>query len=195
MRFKEYVVLLIFCLFSLIHAQNKTESKLNGKQSWKNKIKQQIEKLIKSNKNNARAFTGNIANVVNSLDEYGCWCYFYDNVGRGAGQPVDYIDSVCKIMADGYQCAIVDSENSGCSCVPWEVYYEPGTGSLENLWASCQSLNEGNDCDAQCATYACAVEGRDGNEITETKSYLVLTRLVSYIVPIFAHSSNNLAKK
>merc|ERR1711879_877084 len=30
-----------------------------------------------------RAFSGNIAVAVKRLDEYGCWCYFYDNVGRG----------------------------------------------------------------------------------------------------------------
>merc|ERR1712039_573566 len=73
-----------------------------------------------------RAFSGNIANAVERLDEYGCWCYFYDNVGRGKGTPVDEIDGFCKTLADGYQCAIIDGEAEGQSCVPWEVAYNAG---------------------------------------------------------------------
>ena len=67
-----------------------------------------------------RAFSGNIANAVAQLDEFGCWCYFYDNVGRGKGTPVDEVDGFCKTLADGYQCAIIDAEAEGESCVPWE---------------------------------------------------------------------------
>merc|ERR1711981_842591 len=85
-----------------------------------------------------RAFSGNIQTAVERLDEYGCWCYFYDNVGRGKGTPVDEIDGFCKTLADGYQCAIIDGEGEGQSCVPWEVAYAPG---------------------ANCAARACSVEG------------------------------------
>merc|ERR1712117_155672 len=102
-----------------------------------------------------RAFTGNIQVAVNNLDEYGCWCYFYDNVGRGKGTPVDEIDGFCKVLHDGYTCAIIDSEIEGTNCVPWEVSYAPGTGAGVNLKASCDSLNDNN-----CARYACAVEGQ-----------------------------------
>ena len=31
-------------------------------------------------------------NIVNRFVNYGCWCYFNDNVGRGKGQPVDEFD-------------------------------------------------------------------------------------------------------
>ena len=41
--------------------------------------------------------------MISDLDEYGCWCFFYDGNGRGAGQPVDDFDRICKILADGYQ--------------------------------------------------------------------------------------------
>ena len=93
--------------------------------------------------------------MVNDLDEYGCWCFFYVGVGRGAGQPVDDFDRICKILADGYVCAISDSEKVGRSCVPWEVDYEPGFGnSKEELWNSCSTLNSENLCEA----YSCAVE-------------------------------------
>merc|ERR1719486_1014011 len=96
-----------------------------------------------------RAFSGNIQTAVERLDEYGCWCYFYDNVGRGKGTPVDEIDGFCKTLADGYQCAIIDGEGEGESCVPWEVTYHPGTGAGVNLRDSCNSLNAEN-----CARFA-----------------------------------------
>ena len=116
-------------------------------------IDRQLQAYIQNS--SLRAFSGNIANAVNSLDEYGCWCYFYDNVGRGKGQPVDEIDGFCKTLADGYTCAIIDQELEGESCVPWEVDYNPGTGAGVNLLASCNSLNDNN-----CARYACTVEGQ-----------------------------------
>merc|ERR1711981_2387 len=99
----------------------------------KDSIDRQVLALVRNS--SLRAFTGNIANAVNSLDEYGCWCYFYDNVGRGKGTPVDEIDGFCKTLGDGYQCAILDSEAAGESCVPWEV--------TDN-----------------CARFGCAVEGQ-----------------------------------
>ena len=102
-----------------------------------------------------RVFTGSIANAVEQLDEYGCWCYFYDNVGRGKGTPVDEIDGFCKTLADGYQCAIIDGESEGESCVPWEVNYNPGAGQGPERFLTCQNQNPGNNCAAR----ACAVEG------------------------------------
>merc|ERR1711879_78046 len=119
----------------------------------KDSIDRQVLALVRNS--SLRAFTGNIANAVNQLDEYGCWCYFYDNVGRGKGSPVDEVDGFCKTLGDGYQCAMIDSEAAGESCVPWEVSYAPGTGAGVNLRDSCNSLNTDN-----CARYACAVEGQ-----------------------------------
>ena len=101
-----------------------------------------------------RAFTGQIAQQIPNLDEYGCWCYFYDNVGRGKGNPVDEVDAMCKVLGEGYECAIRDSEDEGLDCTPWEIAYTAGTGSGRDLYTSCQSLN----ADA-CAARACAVEG------------------------------------
>merc|ERR1711865_730238 len=102
-----------------------------------------------------RAFSGNIQTAVERLDEYGCWCYFYDNVGRGKGTPVDEIDAFCKTMADGYECAIRDCEDEGTACVPWEVDYNGGNGAGVDLGRSCASLNT-----EQCAIRACAIEGQ-----------------------------------
>ena len=103
-----------------------------------------------------RTFSGNYqATFVERLDEYGCWCYFNDNVGRGKGTPVDEIDGFCKTLADGYQCAIIDGESEGNSCVPWEVSYSPGAGQGPELFQSCQTQNPSDNCAAR----ACSVEG------------------------------------
>jgi hypothetical protein len=120
----------------------------------KGAIDAQLKALVANS--SLRAFTGNIANAVAQLDEYGCWCYFYDNVGRGKGTPVDEIDGFCKILGDGYQCAIIDSEGEGLSCIPWEVAYSSGTGAGVNLAAACNT----NNPDDNCAARACAVEGQ-----------------------------------
>jgi len=101
-----------------------------------------------------RAFSGQIAKAIPRLDEYGCWCYFYENVGRGKGQPVDEIDAFCKTLAEGYECAIRDSEDEGIECTPWEVSYNPANTALK-MYESCQENNPGD----VCAARACAVEG------------------------------------
>merc|ERR1712066_128059 len=154
-----------------------------GVQSWKSKLKHKkntnpkmmlkftsallaavvtadkasIDKQLLSQVANSslRAFSGNIQNAVERLDEYGCWCYFYDNVGRGKGTPVDEIDGFCKTLADGYQCAMIDGENEGQNCVPWEVVYQPGSGQGPERFQTCQDANPDNSCAAR----ACSVEG------------------------------------
>merc|ERR1711974_294791 len=102
-----------------------------------------------------RAFTGQIATQIPNLDEYGCWCYFYDNVGRGKGNPVDEVDAMCKTLGEGYECAMRDSEDEGQDCTPWEIDYTAGSGSGRDLFTSCQDLNAD-----LCAARACAVEGQ-----------------------------------
>merc|ERR1711981_151725 len=112
--------------------------------------------LIKAVANSSlRAFQGNIVSAIARLDEYGCWCYFYDNVGRGKGTPVDEIDGFCKTLADGYQCAMIDGEAENDQCVPWEKEYEAGTGAGRDRFTTCATANPGDNC----AIRACSVEG------------------------------------
>jgi len=104
----------------------------------------------------AKAFTGQIGNSILSLNEYGCWCYFNDDHGRGKGQPVDSIDEMCKVLHDGYECAMRDAEAEGATCVPWEIDYTSAVGGGGSTIAEeCQVLNAGNNC----AIRACTVEG------------------------------------
>jgi len=115
-------------------------------------IDRQLMKLVRNS--SLRQFSDKIAGAIPNLEEYGCWCYFYDNVGRGKGNPVDEIDAMCKVLGEGYECAIRDSEDEGLDCTPWEIDYLAGTGSGRELYTSCQSLNAN-----ACAARACAVEG------------------------------------
>ena len=51
---------------------------------------------------------------------YGCWCHFNsDHFGHGKGEPVDAIDKMCKVLAQGYECVGMDT--GGCD--PYTVEY------------------------------------------------------------------------
>jgi len=98
------------------------------------------------------------------INEYACWCYFEDDHGRGHGKPLNGIDHICKKLADGYDCCMVDNEEltGNDSCVPWQVRYLPGTGTGENnLVFNCDGFNTVNPITNAgfCANCACKVEG------------------------------------
>lgn len=103
-----------------------------------------------------RAFQGQIATTINQLNEYGCWCYLNDDHGRGKANPVDAIDEVCKVLHEGYECAMRDAEDEGTTCVPWEVDYSSAVGGTgQSISEECSQLNPGSNCAAR----ACTVEG------------------------------------
>merc|ERR1712088_83237 len=103
-----------------------------------------------------RAFTGSIGKTIASINEYGCWCYFGDDHGRGKGQPQDAIDEMCKVLADGYECAMRDAEDEGTTCVPWEVEYVSAIGGSDvGIAGECAQ----NNPDSNCAARACTIEG------------------------------------
>lgn len=98
------------------------------------------------------------------VNEYGCWCYFEDDHGRGHGKPINGIDHICKKLADGYDCCMLDFEEAtgNDSCVPWEVQYLPGSGTGEaNLAFNCDGFNPVNPITQEgfCRNCACKVEG------------------------------------
>jgi hypothetical protein len=98
------------------------------------------------------------------LDEYGCWCYFQMDVGRGQGEPVDEIDGFCRTLHKGYECIIMDHDDLGTPCVPWEEENNSAFGSgvvpfgltMENLIDECDAQNPEVD---GCARKVCKVEG------------------------------------
>ena len=85
-----------------------------------------------------RSITAMLGNMGSVIDTYGCWCYFDEKHGQGKGHPVNSIDKICRDMAHGYDCAIMDAAADGDNdCVPWEVNYVGGSGQgLDNLVAN-----------------------------------------------------------
>jgi hypothetical protein len=102
-----------------------------------------------------RNFGGSQA-TIDQLNEYGCWCYFDEDHGRGKGNPIDAIDEMCKVLADGYECAMRDAEDEGTTCIPWEVDYTSAVGGTGlTIAEECAQSN----VDSNCAARACTVEG------------------------------------
>merc|ERR1711981_887013 len=106
--------------------------------------------------------------MINSIDSYGCWCYFQEDHGKGRGPPANEVDAQCKMLHDGYECIILDALDEGDDdCVPWDEKYNSGTGlglvatDPENnnngraLRKSCQRSNR----NSKCAQRTCIVEG------------------------------------
>jgi len=119
-------------------------------------LQQQIDAVVDGNDVAARAFSGQIANTIDNLNEYACWCYFNEDHGRGKGTPIDAIDETCKTLHDGYECAMRDAEDEGTTCVPWEVSYVSAVGGTgQSVVEECASVNAGNNCAAR----ACTIEG------------------------------------
>lgn len=110
--------------------------------------------------------------LARNIDGYGCWCYFDDDYRFGRGLPMNAMDEICKILHDGYKCAIVDcyTENKG-DCEPWAVVYASSAlSSFNGLIDACTNNNPGN----LCAIRACIVEGWFANamlDIFSSNSY------------------------
>lgn len=91
---------------------------------------------------------------MDQINGYGCWCYFLENHGRGHGKPANFIDNFCKVLHQGYDCAIMDTieQTGNDSCVPWEIFYTAALGrDDEGMWTTCVTENDGENC----AAYRC----------------------------------------
>lgn len=114
--------------------------------------------------------------MVESINGYGCWCYFENDHGKGKGQSQNQVDAQCKILHDGYTCIMLDSEENEDlqnECIPWLVdYTEPmglhwwaqtgdDEGMKEALVKDCFKKNRKTQqgVDPWCAQKSCIVEG------------------------------------
>jgi len=103
-----------------------------------------------------RSVTQIMGPVMNRINKYGCWCYFDNDHGKGKGHPVDEVDEFCKVLHEGYECAILDAEEAGEDpCVPWEVDYDSTTTELDNIPSMCTQRNSDK---SNCAINSCIVE-------------------------------------
>lgn len=105
--------------------------------------------------------------IIDSINSYGCWCYFQEDHGKGRGSPVNEVDNQCKILQDGYSCILMDAEAEGEVCTPWDVKYNSASGlgmlasdsqdnaTLEDsLRYKCKRMNKKSNCAAR----TCMVE-------------------------------------
>lgn len=116
---------------------------------------------------NARSFgSGWASKMIESINGYGCWCYFQEDHGKGKGQPANEVDASCKWLHDGYTCILMDSEAEGDDCTPWDVEYSGATGlgvSAANInndsveYAIRKSCNKNNK-KSKCGERSCKVE-------------------------------------
>lgn len=115
--------------------------------------------MLSENAGIPRAVTELMGSTLDQINNYGCWCYFESKHGHGKSKPVNDVDALCKILHEGYDCAMVDAEANGDSCVPWEVDYNTGTANLDNLVETCTVKNQNTGDQTDCATNSCIVEG------------------------------------
>lgn len=99
---------------------------------------------------------------MQDLDNWGCWCYFgsddpNDGEYKGRGEPVDdYLDVACRDLRLAYDCMIIDEDENGEVCVPWEENYNSGlVFGLNSVEKMCSKHNNPESC----AYKACTVEG------------------------------------
>ena len=128
------------------------------------KLNQQFKDNWENYSNSAgltRSMQLDSSSIVMNLDQYGCWCYFGDMHGKGRGSVVDELDGLCRVLAQNYDCALIDTETNGEACAkPWDEEYNPLTriDVNVNIEKECFKLNKkrGN---ANCAQRACMIEG------------------------------------
>lgn len=124
-------------------------------------VEDQFNQLMKDNANGGyRAIQQSNMGLVNG---YGCWCYFENDNYKGKGTPVDAIDQYCKLLHQGYECIIMDFENTPFACIPWEVDYNSAyAGGYHPLGLQPGHIED--ECDrintvGTCQNAVCRVEG------------------------------------
>lgn len=122
-----------------------------GKQA----MSDQLDSMFRNSSGSMRSVTTFLGGILHMVDHYGCYCYFDEEYKLGKGEPRSLVDSMCKKLHEGYECAIMDGLAENEPCEPWSVHYTPGQISgLPTLHEACWPINDNN-----CARRACAVEG------------------------------------
>lgn len=118
-----------------------------------NQMEHDFEELSRVN-GSARALP---ASTLANLQSFACWCHFEDQHGKGRGRPLNEIDALCKVLHDGYECAMLDNDDAAFGeCIPWEEQYNSATGfGGSSLAEECDAVNAVDTCAAR----ACKVEG------------------------------------
>ena len=99
------------------------------------------------------------AQLMSSINGYGCWCYFQDDHYNAKGTVQNEMDKICKTLQNGYQCIMMDDLDE---CIPWEIEYNSTTGSGTILPEQDLAVMVAIQCESKnrnsCAQQACKVE-------------------------------------
>jgi len=125
------------------------------------RMEDQFQKLVAKSMNDTIPMNdfrgiGPVSTSLSAINGYGCWCYFADDHGKGHGVAQNRMDEICKILHDGYECAILDGTDENESCEPWTVDYTGSTTlgtSSQDVEIECEAKNTNN-----CAIRACVIE-------------------------------------
>lgn len=94
---------------------------------------------------------------IAQINHYGCWCFFQDDHHLAKGPPQNEVDKFCKILHNGYECAMIDSGDKNLpACSPWKVDYNSSTmigNTAQEVETNCMVSNAG-----YCEQRACIVE-------------------------------------
>lgn len=92
----------------------------------------------------------NIGYLLADIWNYGCWCYFGENMSHGRGVPVNKVDETCRALNYCYTCVRIDErEINGKSCQPGQVSYNRPTGTnaaTKSQEIQCEQNNNGDSC-------------------------------------------------
>jgi hypothetical protein len=125
------------------------------------KMEEQLNSILANATGVDRAVGAFLGDSLQNINGYGCWCYFEEMHGKGKSHPVNDVDAFCKLLHEGYDCVMMDTEALGQDCVPWEIDYNTGASSLDTLVEKCHAKNidlfwPGGE--GFCATQSCIVE-------------------------------------
>jgi len=125
----------------------------------------QMNYMLSALANDTKVNQRNMINVNNPIYttlepiwNYGCWCYFQENHGKGSGEAQNYMDEHCKVLHHGYTCVMMDAaDENDNSCDPFTHDYNTISiiGAVpEQVEIDCEAKNPGDNC----AIRSCAVE-------------------------------------
>jgi len=102
-----------------------------------------------------------MTSTMSPIWEYGCWCYFQTDHGRGKGQVQNAVDGICQVLHHGYTCIKMDAINVNdmLGCDPFAHTYnlqQTLGNSQQELEMECIASNPGD----KCAQAICLVEAK-----------------------------------
>jgi len=134
------------------------EQLMEKTESIPNFLKLAIDRKRDANLRGANCDPGTDCGVIfdfSKIWNYGCWCYFGENAGKGKGQPQNVVDQICKNLQLCYRCVKIDSYADTEICNPANTTYEFQAQNIDGgIETTCKLSNPNN----KCAYHTCCCE-------------------------------------